>query len=189
LAAASAEKASVSAVPGRTSCRRPPTESDETAILGDRQRWYGRLDHLYTRRRVRLSRRCIGNGFILNNEMGDFNRVPSNRNWECWHAAHQIGGKAHAELNGSDDCVENGKVVLITARPGDAILARPRRVARLHGVCYNGRQAVDAPRINHQWMPDRGTVETDAAPVIPQSTLDALAAMGHSVARWWGSAH
>jgi len=46
---------------------------------------------------------------------------------------------------------------------------------------YNGRQAVDAPRINHQWMPDRGTVETDATPLIPQSTLDALAAMGHSV--------
>jgi gamma-glutamyltranspeptidase len=39
-------------------------------------------------------------------------------------------------------------------------------------------------------MPDRGTVETDATPAIPQSTLDALTAMGHSVrAGGGGSAH
>jgi gamma-glutamyltranspeptidase len=55
---------------------------------------------------------------------------------------------------------------------------------------YNGRQAVDGPRIDHQWMPDRGSVEIDATPPIPQSTLDALAAMGHNVrAGGGGSAH
>ena len=40
------------------------------------------------------------------------------------------------------------------------------------------RQAVDAPRFHHQWMPDEVVFERNA---LPDSTMQALQAMGHTV--------
>jgi gamma-glutamyltranspeptidase/glutathione hydrolase len=136
-----------------------------------------------------------GTGFILNNEMGDFNRVPgqTDSTGSVGTPPNQIApGKRMLSSMSPTIVSRNGKVVLITGSPGGRTI--PSTVLGvLLGFMefgYNGRQAVDAPRINHQWMPDRGTVETDATPAIPQATLDALAAMGHSVrAGGGGSAH
>jgi gamma-glutamyltranspeptidase/glutathione hydrolase len=41
-----------------------------------------------------------------------------------------------------------------------------------------GRQAVDAPRMHHQWLPDRLSIEENG--VTPE-TLAALKALGHDV--------
>lgn len=136
-----------------------------------------------------------GTGFILNNEMGDFNRVPglTDNSGSVGTLPNQIAPEKRMLSSMSPTIVSrNGKVVLITGSPGGRTI--PSTVLGvLLGFMefgYNGRQAVDAPRINHQWMPDRGTVETDATPAIPQSTLDALAAMGHSIRPGGGgSAH
>jgi gamma-glutamyltranspeptidase/glutathione hydrolase len=127
-----------------------------------------------------------GTGFILNNEMGDFNRVPgqTDNSGSVGTPPNLIAPEKRMLSSMSPTIVSrNGKVVLITGSPGGRTI--PSTVLGvLLGFMefgYNGRQAVDAPRINHQWMPDRGTVETNATPAIPQATLDALAAMGHSV--------
>jgi gamma-glutamyltranspeptidase/glutathione hydrolase len=42
----------------------------------------------------------------------------------------------------------------------------------------NAREAVDAPRLDHEWLPDMATFERDA---IPDSTAGRLRAMGHMV--------
>ena len=136
-----------------------------------------------------------GTGFILNNEMGDFNRVPgqTDSTGSVGTLPNQIAPEKRMLSSMAPVIVSrNGKVVLITGSPGGRTI--PSTVLGvLLGFMefgYHGRQAVEAPRINHQWMPDRGTVETDATPAIPQSTLDALAAMGHSVRDGGGgSAH
>jgi gamma-glutamyltranspeptidase/glutathione hydrolase len=136
-----------------------------------------------------------GTGFILNNEMGDFNRVPglTDNSGSVGTLPNQIAPEKRMLSSMTPTIVSrDGKVVLITGSPGGRTI--PSTVLGvLLGFMefgYNGRQAVDAPRINHQWMPDRGTVETNATPAIPQATLDALAAMGHSVrAGGGGSAH
>jgi gamma-glutamyltranspeptidase / glutathione hydrolase len=40
------------------------------------------------------------------------------------------------------------------------------------------QQAVDAGRMHHQWLPDRISIEQDAA---PEAVLQALRGMGHEV--------
>ena len=42
----------------------------------------------------------------------------------------------------------------------------------------DARAAVDAPRLDQEWMPDSVTFERNA---IPQATADSLRAMGHGV--------
>jgi gamma-glutamyltranspeptidase/glutathione hydrolase len=136
-----------------------------------------------------------GTGFILNNEMGDFNRVPglTDNSGSVGTLPNQIAPEKRMLSSMAPTIVSrNGTVVLITGSPGGRTI--PSTVLGvLLGFMefdYDGRQAVDAPRINHQWMPDRGTVETDATPAISQTTLDALTAMGHSIrAGGGGSAH
>jgi gamma-glutamyltranspeptidase/glutathione hydrolase len=52
----------------------------------------------------------------------------------------------------------------------------------------NGREAVALPRLHHQWMPDRVTVEAGG---FEPATLDALRGLGHEVttATRQGDAH
>ncbi len=42
----------------------------------------------------------------------------------------------------------------------------------------NGREAVDAPRLHHQWLPDRTTIEEGA---VSEDVLTKLRAMGHDI--------
>lgn len=128
-----------------------------------------------------------GTGFILNNEMGDFNRVPGLTN-----ASGSVGtppNRIEPEKRMLSSMVptivsRNGKVVLITGSPGGRTIPSTVLGVLLGFMEFerNGREAVDGPRINHQWMPDRGSVEMNATPAVPQSTIDALTAMGHNVA-------
>ena len=51
-----------------------------------------------------------------------------------------------------------------------------------------GREAVDLPRMHHQWLPDRVSLEsagvvTDIPKAVGDDVLDALRAMGHEVVR------
>ena len=190
-------KASVSAVLGKDILStRLPAESDETTHYSVIDKDGMAVSITYTLEGGYGSAVVAsGTGFILNNEMGDFNRVPgqTDSTGSVGTLPNQIAPEKRMLSSMAPAIVsKNGKVVLVTGSPGGRTI--PSTVLGvLLGFMefgYNGRQAVDAPRINHQWMPDRGTVETDATPVIPQSTLDALAAMGHSVrAGGGGSAH
>ena len=134
-----------------------------------------------------------GAGFLLNNEMGDFNKKPGDTN-----AGGDIGtpanliepGKRMLSSMAPTMVVKDGKVVLVTGSPGGRTIINTVLSVVLGVTEYGltGRQAVDTARIHHQWLPDRVTIEEGA---LPPEVMAALKAKGHDVrtGRRQGDAH
>src|SRR5262249_45289334 len=74
----------------------------------------------------------------------------------------------------------NNKVVLVTGSPGSRTIINTVLGVVLNVTAWGlpGADAVAAPRLDHEWMPDRLTIEANG---VDQATLDALKAMGHEV--------
>ena len=72
----------------------------------------------------------------------------------------------------------DGKLALITGTPGGRTIINTVMGIVLNVTAFgmNGREAVDAPRMHHQWLPDRVSLEGGALTV---AELAALEAMGH----------
>src|SRR5689334_7786046 len=124
-----------------------------------------------------------GAGFILNNEMGDFNKKPGETNLtgDIGTPANQIApGKRMLSSMSPMIVTKNGKLFMVTGSPGGRTIINTVMEIVLgaldHG--FDSRQAVDAPRFHHQWLPDEVTFERNA---IPDSTAQALRAMGHTI--------
>jgi gamma-glutamyltranspeptidase / glutathione hydrolase len=124
-----------------------------------------------------------GAGFLLNNEMGDFNRKPgaTTATGDIGTAANVIApGKRMLSSMTPTIVTEKGKVVLVTGTPGGRTIINTVLAVVLGVTEYglNGREAVALARMHHQWMPDRVTLEegTVSADVIAR-----LRAMGHEV--------
>ena len=125
-----------------------------------------------------------GAGFLLNNEMGDFNRKPGTTN-----ATGDIGTPANLIAPGKrmlssmtpTIVTRDGRLVLVTGSPGGRTIINTVLAVVLGVVEYglSGPEAVALARIHHQWMPDRVTVEQDR---LPGETIDRLKALGHEVA-------
>ena len=134
-----------------------------------------------------------GAGFLLNNEMGDFNKKPgmTNTGEDIGTPANLIApGKRMLSSMTPTIVTKNGKLVLITGSPGGRTIINTVLTVVLGVTEYdlNGREAVNLPRIHHQWMPDRLTVEEGR---LPAATVDELRALGHQVstATRQGDAH
>lgn len=124
-----------------------------------------------------------GAGFLLNNEMGDFNKKPgeTNTSGDIGTTANQIEpGKRMLSSMTPTMVVRNGKVVLITGSPGGRTIINTVLTIVLGVTEYglNGRQAVDLTRMHHQWLPDRASLEEKG---VSDATLAQLRAMGHDV--------
>jgi gamma-glutamyltranspeptidase / glutathione hydrolase len=124
-----------------------------------------------------------GAGFLLNNEMGDFNRKPgdTNRRGDIGTPANVIApGKRMLSSMTPTMVVKDGKLLLLTGSPGGRTIINTVLTVVLAATEYglDGRRAVDLPRIHHQWLPDRVTVERFT---ISDDVLDKLRAMGHEV--------
>ncbi len=122
-------------------------------------------------------------GFLLNNEMGDFNKKPgyTNRGWAIGTPANVIApGKRMLSSMSPVIVTRENQLRLVTGSPGGRTI--PNTVLNVVlGVTAFGegaRQAVDAPRIHHQWMPDGAEFEKGAA---TPEMLAALRAMGHKI--------
>lgn len=125
-----------------------------------------------------------GAGFILNNEMGDFNKKPGDTNvrGDIGTPANLVDpGKRMLSSMTPTMVTRNGKVVLITGSPGGRTIINTVFTIVLGVTEYGltGREAVDLPRMHHQWLPDTATIEQDRGPAEP--VLAALRAMGHTV--------
>jgi gamma-glutamyltranspeptidase/glutathione hydrolase len=74
----------------------------------------------------------------------------------------------------------DGRLALITGSPGGRTIINTVLAVVLNFTAFgaNGRQAVDAPRLHHQWLPDRVTIEEGA---LSEEALAALRAMGHDI--------
>ncbi|MCE9602786.1 MAG: gamma-glutamyltransferase [Gemmatimonadetes bacterium] len=134
-------------------------------------------------------------GFLLNNEMGDFNKKPgfTDQGWAIGTPANVIApGKRMLSSMSPVIVTQGGALRLVTGSPGGRTI--PNSVLNVVlGVTAFGegvRAAVDAPRIHHQWMPDTASFEAGAA---TPEVLTALRAMGHAIkeepARSQGDAH
>lgn len=129
-----------------------------------------------------LRRIVPGAGFLLNDELGDFNAVPG-----LTDATGRIGTAPNLAQPGkrplSSMCpvilVRDGTVLMVSGSPGGRTIPATVLGTVLNVVDFgmDARAAVDAPRFHHQWLPDRIQVEAD----LPSATQAALQAMGHTL--------
>ena len=124
-----------------------------------------------------------GTGILLNNEMGDFNKKPGTTNdtGDIGTAPNLIQpGKRMLSSMTPTIVTRDGKLVLITGSPGGRTIINTVRDVVLNVTAWEltGREAVDAPRTHHQWMPDRLNIEGNG---VSDETLGKLKALGHDV--------
>jgi gamma-glutamyltranspeptidase/glutathione hydrolase len=124
-----------------------------------------------------------GAGFLLNNEMGDFNKKPGTTDvrGNIGTPANVIApGKRMLSSMAPTMVTRNGKLVLVTGSPGGRTIINTVLDVVLNVTAWNltGREAVDGPRMHHQWLPDRLDIEDNG---ISEATLARLKAMGHDV--------
>jgi gamma-glutamyltranspeptidase/glutathione hydrolase len=124
-----------------------------------------------------------GAGFLLNNEMGDFNAGPG-----LTDAKGLIGtqpnlaqpGKRMLSSMSPTIVTKDGRLFMVTGSPGGRTIINTVLGTILNVVDWgmNAQEAVDAPRLHHQWLPDQIRVERRA---FSADTLKQLRAMGHTV--------
>jgi gamma-glutamyltranspeptidase / glutathione hydrolase len=134
-----------------------------------------------------------GAGFILNNEMGDFNKKPGYTDslGAIGTPANLIApGKRMLSSMTPTIVTRDGKLFLVTGSPGGRTIINTTLHVVLNSIDFgmDVRRAVEAPREDFEWMPDSVSLERDGT---ADSTVKALEAMGHRI-RWrgrWGDAH
>jgi len=122
-----------------------------------------------------------GTGILLNNELDDFAAKPGAPN-----AFGLVGGDANAPGPGKRPLssmsptilFRDGKVFLVTGTPGGSRIITTVLQVILNVIDHrmNIAEAVAAPRLHHQWMPDRVFIERGFSP----DTIRLLEAKGHS---------
>jgi gamma-glutamyltranspeptidase/glutathione hydrolase len=124
-----------------------------------------------------------GAGFLLNNEMGDFNKKPgeTNTGGDIGTSANLIApGKRMLSSMTPVIVTRNGKLALITGSPGGRTIINTVLCIVL-GVTefgMNGREAVDSARLHHQWLPDNVTFEESS---LPEDVSARLKLMGYNI--------
>jgi gamma-glutamyltranspeptidase/glutathione hydrolase len=133
-----------------------------------------------------------GTGVLLNNELDDFAAKPGAPN-----AYGLLGGDANAPgprkrpLSSMSPTIvlKDGRVFLVTGSPGGSRIITTVLQVVLNVIDHgmNIAEAVLAPRVHHQWLPDEVFAERGFSP----DTLRLLRERGHSVrvGRTFGSAN
>jgi gamma-glutamyltranspeptidase/glutathione hydrolase len=133
-----------------------------------------------------------GAGYILNNEMTDFNPRPglTSRDGKIGTRPNLVEpGKRMLSSMTPTLVMKGGKPVLVTGSPGGRTIINTvlNVVVNVVDFDMNVREAVDAPRLHHQWFPDTARFEG----VKQHSELvGGLKALGHAVTQHrQGDAH
>ena len=100
-----------------------------------------------------------GAGFLLNNEMGDFNAGPGiTTDFGLIGTAPNLAEPGKRMLSSMSPTIvtRDGRLVLVTGSPGGRTIINTVLQTILNVVDFgmNVQEAVDAPRIHHQWLPD-----------------------------------
>jgi gamma-glutamyltranspeptidase / glutathione hydrolase len=178
------EKASSSLELGKDIVTQPPGEPDETTHFSVIDRNGMAVSNTYTLEGGYGSRVVVkGAGFLLNNEMGDFNKNPGQTlpDGTIGTPANLIDpGKRMLSSMTPTIVTRNGRVVLITGSPGGRTIINTVFcvVISVTEFGMNVRDAVDAPRMHHQWLPDSVAIERSGA---SDELVEKLRAMGHTV--------
>jgi gamma-glutamyltranspeptidase/glutathione hydrolase len=132
-------------------------------------------------------------GILLNNHMDDFSKAPDSPN--IYGLVDTRGMNAVAPfkrpLSSMTPTIvtKDGATVFVTGSPGGPRIISTALLTILNFVDYgmDVQQAVSAPRIHHQWIPDKLSVEQ----AIPEDVIQGLRDRGHTVqvSDWnWGAA-
>jgi gamma-glutamyltranspeptidase / glutathione hydrolase len=124
-----------------------------------------------------------GTGFLLNNEMGDFNAGPG-----LTTADGLIGtapnlaapGKRMLSSMAPTILAKNGRLVMVTGSPGGRTIINTvlETIVNVVDFGMNAQEAVDAPRFHHQWLPDRVQYERNG---LSPETIAELQRRGHAM--------
>ncbi len=105
-------------------------------------------------------------GFFLNNEMDDFSSKPGVPN-----VYGLIGGKANSiapqkrMLSAMTPTIveKDGKLFMVLGTPGGSTIITSvlQTILNVHEFEMTMQEAVDAPRLHHQWLPDQIRMEVD----------------------------
>lgn len=127
-----------------------------------------------------------GAGFLLNNEMGDFNARPglTDRAGRIGTPANVVApGKRMLSSMAPTIVLRDGRVVLITGSPGGRTIISTVVCVLLNRLAYDlsPEELIAAPRLHHGWFPDRVLFEGAGQPEFAQ-LVEQLRALGHVVA-------
>ncbi|MGL4550296.1 MAG: gamma-glutamyltransferase [Gemmataceae bacterium] len=138
----------------------------------------------YTLERSYGSRIVVrGAGFLLNNEMMDFNWFPgqTSRDGQIGTDANLVApGKRMLSSQTPTVVAKGGKVFLVTGSPGSRTIINTSLCVVVNAIDFGmtAREAVDAPRLHHQWFPDE--LRFEGTWQFPDA-VGRLRSMGHAV--------
>ncbi|MBI4586048.1 MAG: gamma-glutamyltransferase [Planctomycetes bacterium] len=123
-----------------------------------------------------------GAGFLLNNEMGDFNAAPELTTREgLIGTPPNLAAPRKRMLSSMSPTVilKDGELVAVLGSPGGRTIINTVLGAVTNLLDHRMRiqEAIDAPRLHHQWLPDELWLERGFSP----DTLRLLEALGHTV--------
>jgi gamma-glutamyltranspeptidase/glutathione hydrolase len=126
-----------------------------------------------------------GAGFLLNNELGDFNPQPG-----VTTKTGQIGtppnvpapGKRPLSSMSPTIVTKDGRAVVVTGSPGGRTIINTVLCVLINRLAYDmpPRATIDAPRMHMAWFPDRLQIEPALAKEHADA-VDTLKEMGHNI--------
>jgi gamma-glutamyltranspeptidase/glutathione hydrolase len=156
--------------------------------------WGNAVALTYTLEEIYGSKSVVdGAGFLLNNEMGDFNLIPgpTDDRGGIGTAPNRIApGKRMLSSQTPTIVLRDGRLRLVTGSPGGRTIPNTVLWVVLQVVEFGQvpEEAVRAPRTHHGWFPDEILLE---GAVWPSGTKETLEKWGHHlrVRRVQGEAH
>lgn len=175
--------------PARASVSTPetftwPHETQETTHLSVVDRAGNAVSLTYTLEDSYGSKRVVpGAGFLMNNEMGDFNAGAglTDATGLVGTAPNRVHpGQRMLSSMAPTILVKNGKVFMVTGSPGGRTIPNTVLWTILGVVDFglDAQAAVDAPRFHHQWLPDQLRFEQGRLTADQRQALEAL---GHTL--------
>ncbi len=161
-----------------------PHESDETTQISVVDGSHNAVSMTYTLEQGYGVKVVVpGAGFLLNNEMGDFNAAPG-----LTTAEGLIGtdpnlaapGKRMLSSMSPTILAKAGQLAMVTGSPGGRTIINTvlETIVDVVDFGMNAQEAVDAPRFHHQWLPDR--IQYQRYGLSPD-TIDGLQRRGHTL--------
>lgn len=136
-----------------------------------------------------------GTGILLNNEMDDFTQKPGVPNlYGLVQGEANVIAPLKTPLSSMSPTIvsKDGKPFMVIGSPGGSRIITITLSAIINVIDHGMdiREAIDAPRIHHQWLPD--TVYVEAQGLSPD-TVKILTQMGHKLeiaeeGKTWGQA-
>ena len=123
-----------------------------------------------------------GGGYLLNNEMGDFNAVPGVTNTYLIGTYPNLVEAGKRPLSSMTPTIvaKNGKPIFTSGSPGGKTIINTTMQVILNVIDHgmNIAQSIEAGRIHHQWLPDVTSIEAGS---LSPDTVRLYKEKGHQV--------